>query len=126
MKFHWTRRCEFPVPGTGRERNGMIRSGVAFKLVLLLSVFLGGGAAITAAQESNEEKGGPPGAVKSAKTKALEAGAKVMQGNAPLKNMAKPQSGVDDLKGRVGHPTQDIPGVVDKDAPQQGSTTPAR
>lgn len=63
----------------------MVRSGIAFKLVLLLSAFLGGGAAITAAQESTGDKAAPPGASKSAKTKTLETGAKVMQGNAPLK-----------------------------------------
>ena len=35
---------------------------------------------------------------------------------ADLQSMAKPQSGVDDLKGKFGRPTQDIPGVVDKQA----------
>jgi hypothetical protein len=33
---------------------------------------------------------------------------------ADLQRFAHPQSGVDDLKGKFGHPTQDIPGVVDK------------
>ncbi len=32
---------------------------------------------------------------------------------ADLKKFANPQSGVDDLKGKFGRPTQDIPGVVD-------------
>lgn len=32
---------------------------------------------------------------------------------ADLQKFAKPQSGVDDLKGKFGRPTQDIPGVVD-------------
>lgn len=32
---------------------------------------------------------------------------------ADLKQLAKPQSGVDDLKGRFARPTQPIPGVVD-------------
>jgi hypothetical protein len=32
---------------------------------------------------------------------------------ADLRPLAKPQSGVDDLKGKYGRPTQDIPGVVD-------------
>ncbi|WP_296949386.1 OBAP family protein [uncultured Massilia sp.] len=32
---------------------------------------------------------------------------------ADLRPLAKPQSGVDDLKGRFQRPTQDIPGVVD-------------
>ncbi|GAB3538046.1 OBAP family protein [Noviherbaspirillum agri] len=35
---------------------------------------------------------------------------------ADLQKLARPQSGVDDLKGRFGRPTQDIPGVVDKKA----------
>ena len=33
---------------------------------------------------------------------------------ADLKQFARPQSGVDDLKGRYGRSTQDIPGVVDQ------------
>ncbi|SFN72885.1 OBAP family protein [Nitrosospira briensis] len=33
---------------------------------------------------------------------------------ADLKQFARPQSGVDDLKGRFGRSTQDIPGVVDQ------------
>jgi hypothetical protein len=32
---------------------------------------------------------------------------------ADLQKLARPQSGVDDLKGKFGRPTQDIPGVVD-------------
>jgi hypothetical protein len=32
---------------------------------------------------------------------------------ADLRPLAKPQSGVDDLKGKFGRPAQDIPGVVD-------------
>jgi hypothetical protein len=35
------------------------------------------------------------------------------QDRADLRTLAKPQSGVDDLKGKFGRPTQDIPGVVD-------------
>jgi len=31
-----------------------------------------------------------------------------------LKQLAKPQSGVDDLKAKFGRPTTDIPGVVDQ------------
>ncbi|MDQ3186808.1 MAG: OBAP family protein [Pseudomonadota bacterium] len=31
-----------------------------------------------------------------------------------LKQFAKPQSGVDDLKGKFARPTQDIPGVIDE------------
>jgi hypothetical protein len=33
---------------------------------------------------------------------------------ADLQKFANPQSGVDDLKGKFGRPTQDIPGVMDK------------
>ena len=33
---------------------------------------------------------------------------------AELQKLAKPQSGVDDLKGKFARPTQDIPGVVNK------------
>jgi hypothetical protein len=33
---------------------------------------------------------------------------------APLQKVARPQSGVDDLKGKFGRQTRDIPGVVDK------------
>src|SRR5690242_9910874 len=33
---------------------------------------------------------------------------------ADLRQLTKPQSGVDDLKGKFGRPTQDIPGVVDQ------------
>ena len=37
-----------------------------------------------------------------------------------LRKLAKPQSGVDDLKGKYGRPTTDIPGVVDVRAAQGG------
>lgn len=40
---------------------------------------------------------------------------------ADLQKMAKPQSGVDDLKGKFGRPTQDIPGVVDQKNAQAGA-----
>jgi hypothetical protein len=33
---------------------------------------------------------------------------------ADLKNLAKPQMGVDDLKGKFARPTKDIPGVINK------------
>lgn len=46
---------------------------------------------------------------------------------ADLREFAKPQSGVDDLKDRFGRPTRDIPGVVDsKRARPQGSVPAAR
>ena len=35
---------------------------------------------------------------------------------ADLKALAKPQYGVDDLKGKFARPTEDIPGVIDKRA----------
>jgi hypothetical protein len=35
---------------------------------------------------------------------------------ADLRDAAQPQHGVDDLKGRFGRPTQDIPGVADAKA----------
>ncbi|MGN6529731.1 MAG: OBAP family protein [Burkholderiaceae bacterium] len=39
--------------------------------------------------------------------------ARVRRGRADLVPLAHPQAGVDDLKGRYGRPTTDIPGVVD-------------
>ena len=42
--------------------------------------------------------------------------AQTRKDRADLKQLAKPQSGVDDLKGKFGRPTQDIPGVIDKKA----------
>ena len=36
---------------------------------------------------------------------------------ADLRQLAKPQSGVDDLKDKFGRPTQEIPGVVDQKSP---------
>lgn len=41
---------------------------------------------------------------------------KTRKDRADLQSMAQPQSGVDDLKGKFGRSTQDIPGVVDKKA----------
>ncbi|HJW57169.1 MAG TPA: OBAP family protein [Burkholderiaceae bacterium] len=47
-------------------------------------------------------------------------------GRADLRQLAHPQSGVDDLKGKFGRPTQDIPGVLDKGraSPQVQRSTP--
>jgi hypothetical protein len=42
---------------------------------------------------------------------------------ADLRPLARPQSGVDDLKGKFGRPTQDIPGVTDV---RTGTAQPAR
>jgi hypothetical protein len=44
------------------------------------------------------------------------------KGRADLRPLAKPQSGVDDLKGKFGRPAQDIPGVTDSRA---GGAQPA-
>lgn len=42
-----------------------------------------------------------------------------------LQPLAKPQSGVDDLKGRFGLSTKDIPGVIDvREADKPGTTAP--
>lgn len=41
-----------------------------------------------------------------------------------LASIAKPQSGVDDLKGKFGGPTTDIPGVLDQKSSAAPSTTP--
>ena len=42
--------------------------------------------------------------------------AAIRRQRAELQALAKPQSGVDDLKGKFARPAQDIPGVVDKKA----------
>ena len=42
--------------------------------------------------------------------------AEIRQKRQDLVGLAKPQSGVDDLKGKFARPVQDIPGVVDKRA----------
>lgn len=42
--------------------------------------------------------------------------AQIRKDRADMQRLAKPQSGVDDLKGKFGRPTQDIAGVVDKKA----------
>jgi len=39
---------------------------------------------------------------------------KTRHGRADLKGLAKPQMGVDDLKGKFARPTKDIPGVMNK------------
>lgn len=50
--------------------------------------------------------------------------AQTRKDRADLQQLAKPQSGVDDLKGKFGRPTQDIPGVVDKKAAGAPSQPP--
>jgi len=42
--------------------------------------------------------------------------AKKREQRSDLRSLAKPQSGVDDLKGKFPRPTKDIPGVVDQKA----------
>jgi hypothetical protein len=46
--------------------------------------------------------------------------AKIRKQRSDLRAVAKPQSGVDDLKGKFGRPTTDIPGVVDQRAAAPG------
>jgi hypothetical protein len=43
---------------------------------------------------------------------------------ADLRPLARPQMGVDDLKGKFGRPTKDIPGVVDQRAAAPAATPP--
>lgn len=45
---------------------------------------------------------------------------------ADLQGVAKPQSGVDDLKGKFGRATQDIPGVVDQRAAHAPGASPVK
>ncbi|WP_343730744.1 hypothetical protein [Duganella sp.] len=40
--------------------------------------------------------------------------AQTRQQRSDLQSLAKPQSGVDDLKGKFARPTSDIPGVTSK------------
>jgi len=62
-----------------------------------------------------------PGLVESRDKRMDIDSAKTREQRADLRPLAKPQSGVDDLKGKFGRPTPDIPGVVD-----QKATAPAR
>lgn len=53
--------------------------------------------------------------------------ARTREDRADLQFIAKPQSGVDDLKGKFGRPAQDIPAVVDKRlAGSQSSMPPSK
>jgi hypothetical protein len=49
----------------------------------------------------------------------------IRQRRSDLQALARPQSGVDALKGKFGRPTQDVPGVVDKQV-ASGSGTASR
>ncbi len=55
-----------------------------------------------------------PGLVEERDKKMDLDGAETRKERADLQKIAKPQSGVDDLRGKFGRPTRDIPGVVDK------------
>lgn len=59
-----------------------------------------------------------PGLVENRDKKLEVNSAKKRRERADLQALAKPQAGVDDLKGRFGRQTQDIPGVVDKKSGQ--------
>lgn len=62
-----------------------------------------------------------PGLVESRDKRMDIDSAKIRKQRSDLRGVAKPQSGVDDLKGKFGRPTQDIPRVVD-----QKAATPSR
>lgn len=62
----------------------------------------------------NREGEALPGLVERRDEKMKIDPAEKRRGRADLKQLAKPQSGVDDLKGKFGRPTQEIPGVVDQ------------
>ena len=55
-----------------------------------------------------------PGLVEERDKKMDLDGAETRKERADLQKIAKPQSGVDDLRGKFDRPTRDIPGVVDK------------
>lgn len=55
-----------------------------------------------------------PGLVESRDRKMNLDSAKIRKERAELREFARPQSGVDDLKGKFSRQTRDIPGVIDK------------
>ena len=55
-----------------------------------------------------------PGMVESRDRKMDVNTAQTRKERTDLQQLARPQSGVDDLKGKFGRPTRDIPGVTDK------------
>lgn len=55
-----------------------------------------------------------PGLVEQRDKKLAVDSARIRRERADLRSLAKPQAGVDDLKGKFARPTIDIPGVVDK------------
>ena len=68
-----------------------------------------------------------PGLVEQRDKKLAIDSARIKRERAELRSLAKPQAGVDDLKGKFARPTIDIPGVVDKKSalPQSSATKPA-
>ena len=62
-----------------------------------------------------------PGLVESRDKRMDIDSARTRKQRSDLRSVAKPQSGVDDLKGKFGRPGRDIPGVVD-----QKAATPSR
>lgn len=65
-----------------------------------------------------------PGLVEKRDNKMGINSAKTRKDRADLRQLAKPQSGVDDLKGKFGRQTQDIPGVADKKNTSTQSSSP--
>ena len=75
----------------------------------------------------NREGEDIPGLVEKRDKKMNLNSAETRRERADLQKIAKPQSGVDDLKGKFGRPTQDIPGVVDeKSRTNQSSSVPTK
>ena len=68
-----------------------------------------------------------PGLVEERDKKMDLNSAETRKKRADLQKIAKPQSGVDDLKSEFGRPTRDIPGVVDKKSiSNHSSSVPAK
>ena len=75
----------------------------------------------------NREGEDIPGLVEKRDKKMNLNSAETRRERADLQKIAKPQSGVDDLKGKFGRPTQNIPGVVDeKSRTNQSSSVPTK
>lgn len=64
----------------------------------------------------NREGEAIPGLVEKRDKKLKINSSEIRKERADLEKLAKPQSGVDDMKGKFGPSTQDIPGVVDQKA----------
>lgn len=72
----------------------------------------------------NRDGEAKPGLVEKRDRKMGISSAQTRQERAELQQLAKPQSGVDDLKGKFARPTQDIPGVLDKKAAAEKGGAP--